>query len=131
MNKKKILLFIILLLSIPTIALAKGGGEDVKFSPLMALGLEAFITIHMSIFVFKPLADMIPNYDSKTIFWTLFIIRALFLLIFDFFVTPWIVIGDFIFVFIGAFVIVPLTKSMTKKTNNFYEYYQYFMLTLF
>ena len=122
MNKKKILLFIILLLSIPTIALAKGGGEDVKFSPLMALGLEAFITIHMSIFVFKPLADMIPNYDSKTIFWTLFIIRALFLLIFDFFVTPWIVIGDFIFVFIGAFVIVPLTKSMTKgmppKTSN-------------
>lgn len=122
MNKKKILLFIILLLSIPTIALAKGGGEDVTFSPLMALGLEAFITIHMSIFVFKPLADMIPNYDSKTIFWTLFIIRALFLLIFDFFVTPWIVIGDFIFVFIGAFVIVPLTKSMTKgmppKTSN-------------
>jgi hypothetical protein len=122
MNKKKILLFIILLLSIPTIALAKGGGEDVTFSPLMALGLEAFITIHMSLFVFKPLADMIPNYDSKTIFWTLFIIRALFLLIFDFFVTPWIVIGDFIFVFIGAFVIVPLTKSMTKgmsqKTSN-------------
>lgn len=122
MNKKKILLFIILLLSIPTLAFAKGGGDDFTFSPLMALGLEAFITIHMSLFVFKPLADAIPNYDSKTIFWTLFIIRALFLLIFDFFVTPWIVIGDFIFVFIGAFVIVPLTKSMTKgmptKTSN-------------
>jgi len=112
MNKKKIILLIILLLCIPTMAFAKG--EEDGISIIFALGMEAFVTIHMSLFVFKPLAEMIPNYETKKVFWTLFIARVCFLLVFDFLVTPAIAFFDFLFVFIGAFLIVPIGMAITK-----------------
>lgn len=109
--KNKILLIISLLL-IPIIVFASDGSND--FSIGIALGMEAFVSIHMSVFVLKPLANMFSKEDSKKTFWTLFVIRACILVFFDFFVTPYIAIYDFIGVFIGAFIIVPICAAITK-----------------
>ena len=117
MNKKKILLFIILLLSIPTMAFAKSG-EDGEISFGLVFFMEAFVTIHMSLFVLKPIAEAVSPNNSKAVFWSLFAIRIVILLFCDFFVTTAIAIIDFIFVFIGAFVIVPVIQLKTKRTQN-------------
>ncbi len=74
----------------------------------MALGMEAFVSIHMSIFVFKPLAALISKKKQKKIFWTLFLIRAAFLLYCDFFVSTGIAFIDFFAVFVGAFIVTPI-----------------------
>lgn len=69
----------------------------------------------MSIFVLSPLAKMISKENSKNVFWILFIIRATVLLICDFLVTPNIAMFDFFMVFIGAFIIVPISKASGIK----------------
>lgn len=50
----------------------------------MALFMEAFVSIHMSVFVLLPLSKMISRENSKKIFWILFWIRIAILLCFDF-----------------------------------------------
>lgn len=112
-TKNKILLIISLLL-IPTIVFASGGNNDFPIG--IALVIEAFVSIHMSVFVLKPLANMFSKENSKKTFWTLFVIRACILVFCDFFVTPFIAIFDFIGVFIGAFIIVPICAAITKKS---------------
>lgn len=111
--KNKILLIISLLL-IPTIVFASGGSNDFPIG--IALGMEAFVSIHMSVFVLEPLANMFSKENSKKTFWTLFVIRACILVFWDFFVTPFIAIFDFIGVFIGAFIIVPICAAITKTS---------------
>lgn len=81
---------------------------------LAALFMEAFVSIHMSAFVLLPLSKMISKENSKKTFWIMFGIRAFILLFFDFFITTGIAIVDFMLVFVGAFIVVPLT--MGKKS---------------
>lgn len=111
LQMKKILSIISLLL-IPTIVFASNGEND--FFALGALGIEAFVSIHMSVFVLKPLAEMFSKENSKKTFWNLFAIRAGILIFCDFFVTPYIAIADFIGVFIGAIIVVPICAKITK-----------------
>lgn len=82
-----------------------------------ALMMEAFVSIHMSVFVLLPLASIISKNNKSIVFWALFIIRVIILLIFDFFVTPSIAIIDFFAVFVGAFIIVPISSVGSFKTS--------------
>ena len=114
---KKIKIFLMgTLLMIPTMVLASSG--DNMFSIGSALGIEAFVSIHMSIFVLIPLSRLISQDNSKKVFWILFILRAAILLFFDFFITTYIAMIDFFAVFIGAFLVVPIL-SLIKKQNPF------------
>lgn len=116
MKIKNGILLIISLLLLPILVFASGGNNDFPIDA--ALGMEAFISIHMSIFVLKPLAEMFSKENSKKLFWTLFAIRAGILIFCDFFVTPSIAIVDFIGVFIGCFIIVPICAAITKTQIN-------------
>lgn len=85
---------------------------------LMALFIEAFVSIHMSVFVLLPLSKMISKENSKKTFWIMFGIRAFILLFFDFFITTGIAIVDFMLVFVGAFIVVPLTMGKNSAENR-------------
>lgn len=111
---KNILIMSVLFL--PTIVVASNGESD--FPVGVALVMEAFVSIHMSVFVLKPLSEMFSKDNSKKTFWTLFSIRAIVLIFCDFFITPSIAIVDFFSVFIGAFVIVPISALITKNNIN-------------
>ena len=84
----------------------------------IAIFMEAFVSIHMSMFVLKPLSEMIAKENSNQLFWTLFGIRAGILLFCDLFVTPFIAILDFFMVFIGAFIVVPVFALVTRTPIN-------------
>lgn len=111
---KKILLMISLLLT-PIMVFASNGDNGIAI--VAALAMEAFVSIHMSIFVFKPLASLISEENSKKTFWILFSVRVAILLFFDFFVTTFIAIFDFVSVFFGAFIvsIISTLKDKNKK----------------
>lgn len=112
MKRKKIFLILMLLL-FPTMVLASNG--DSSQMPVgMAIGMEAFVSIHMSVFVLMPLANIFDPDKSKKLFIKLFVGRAIILLIFDFFITPGIAIVDFLAVFIGAFLVVPIIAKIKK-----------------
>ncbi len=93
--------------------------EGNMFGLAEALGMEAFVSIHMSIFVLSPLAGLIAPRQKKKVFWIMFWIRVAVLLFFDFFVTTGIALVDFMAVFVGAFILVPLKilKSMRGGSN--------------
>lgn len=112
----KKLLSIISLLFMPTLVFASGGNND--FPVGIALGIETLISIPMALFVLNPLTKLFSKEKSKKTFWTLFVIRASILIFCDFFVTPFIAIVDFIAVFIGAFLIVPISFAITKTKIN-------------
>ena len=107
-------LLIILLLFIPTVVLAKNSLEDGGLPLGVALFMEAFVSIHMSVFVLKPLSEIFGKENSKQLFWTLFIIRALILISCDILFTTMIALVDFFAVFIGAMIIVPICAWITK-----------------
>ena len=117
MKKSKLFLIFILLL-IPTFVNASPSLDQNGFTHLFALGMELFVTIHMSIFVFMPLSKIFSK-DEKTskLFWKMFIIRWIILLIFDFFITPLIAIFDFLSVFVGAFIVVPISLKLNNKSR--------------
>ena len=75
MNYKKLkLISVVTLLMMPMIVLADGGES---FIPV-AIGIEAFVTIHMSLFVLMPLSKIL-KYDlteQKRLFWKMFWIRC-------------------------------------------------------
>lgn len=77
--------------------------------------MEAFISIHMSLFVLMPLSKIISKENSKRTFWILFVIRIAILLFFDLFITKGIAIIDFILVFVGAFIIIPIASIKDKE----------------
>lgn len=118
-KNKKILLLSLLLF--PILVNAKNEALD-SFIPgipsSMAIFMELFVSIHMSVFVLKPLSKIISKDDSNKTFWTLFIIRAVILIIFDLFITTSIALVDFFMVFIGAFLIVPIATVINKKKNG-------------
>jgi len=110
---EKVLL--ILMTVFPTLVFASSGNDILSLGA--AIGLELFVSIHMSAFVLYPLANMFnKDGNTKKLFLKLFIIRAAILLFFDIFVTTSIAFFDFILVFIGAFLIVPICSSITKKS---------------
>lgn len=110
LNKK--MMGFIWLLFVPLVVFASSSSD----APLMvALFTEAFVTIHMTVFVIWPLSKLLPFNDSRKTFLTLFIFRIVFLLFCDFFVTPNIFIIDFISIFIGAFIVVPIATVAKRK----------------
>lgn len=113
-NIKKIL--IISLLFVPMIVFAGTGEYIVLF--FAAIMMEAFVSIHMSLFVLKPLSEIFSKDNSKQLFWRLFAIRAVFLLFCDLFIASAIMFIDFISVFIGAFIVVPICASITGTKIN-------------
>ncbi len=76
------------------------------------LFMEAFVTIHMSVFVLWPFAHLIEKENPKKMFWFFFISRIVILMYCNFFVSTMICIVDFFAVFIGAFIVVPVTASI-------------------
>lgn len=114
---KRILIYMLMMM--PSIVFVSNG--ESSFPLGIALGMEAFVSIHMSVFVLIPLSKIISKDNSKQVFWILFGIRAAILLFCDFFVTPGIAIVDFISVFIGAFIVIPIGTAVTKTSiNNLY-----------
>ena len=69
----------------------------------------------MSLLVLMPLSKIISKEDSKKTFWILFGIRVAILLFFDLFITTGIAILDFIAVFIGAFILIPIASIKGGK----------------
>lgn len=117
MKKSKYLLIAMLLL-MPTIVLASDGSGESGIPLVMAIGMEAFVSIHMSAFVLSPLSKIISKDDSKKTFWILFGIRAAILLFCDLFVTTGIAFVDFMAVFVGAFIVIPISAAVTKTPLN-------------
>ena len=115
MKRLKNILMVMLML-FPSVVFASSGENT--FPVGMALGMEAFVSIHMSVFVLIPLSKIISKENNKKTFWILFGIRAAFLIFCDFFITPAIAVVDFIAVFIGAFLIVPISAAITKTPIN-------------
>lgn len=97
---------------IPTFVFADSGSMDIPI--IIVIFIEAFVTLHMSLFVLKPLSNLISQTNSKKVFWILFVSRIIILLIFDFFITPFIAMLDFLLVFVGTFSL-PIISSVTKK----------------
>lgn len=84
-----------------------------------AVIFELFITIHMSLFVLYPIAKII-NDDPKNVkksFIKMFAARAIFLVFTDIFISPTVAIFDFLSLFIGIFILVPICalKLSNKK----------------
>lgn len=114
-NKLKKILFITLLL-IPNIVFASEGESDMDI--VAAIFMEAFVSLHMSFFVLKPLSAMFFKENSKKGFWIMFATRAAVLLFFDFFITTNIAVIDFFAVFVGAFLVVPICSAITRTPIN-------------
>lgn len=85
---------------------------------LGAIVMEAFMSIHMSLFVLSPLSKIISKENSQKIFWILFVIRVVILLFFDIFITPRIALFDFFAVFIGVLIIVPMSAKVKGTSPN-------------
>lgn len=79
----------------------------------VALFMEAFCSMHMSIFVLKPFSQIFFKKNYKKAFITLFVIRAVLLLVLNF-VYPTVAMIDFMMVFFGGFVVVPISAFLTK-----------------
>ena len=114
MKKKYLFLFIMLCL-IPGIVYAEESFSD-AFPLGMAIFMEAFVTIHMTVFVLIPISNMLGGNNSKQLLKILFIGRILILLFCDFFITTAIALVDFLSVFIGAFLVVPICAAITHKS---------------
>ncbi len=86
---------------------------------LVCLGVQLFVTIHMSVFVLLPLSKIFGQENSKKLFWKMFIARWGILLFFDLLINPIsIMIVDFFSIFIGAFAVVPICFMVKKGTNK-------------
>lgn len=86
----------------------------------VVLFVQAFVTIHMSVFVLWPLAKIFGKDKYKQTFMILFIARIIILLILDMTIPVTAMMADFIFIFIGAFLIVPLCSFLTG-TKDIYS----------
>ncbi len=84
---------------------------------LGALFMEAFVSIHMTVFVLSPVVNILNN--PKITLKELFLGRVVILLICDILISPMLTaIIDFMMVFIGVFIIVPIL-AVTRKQNPF------------
>ena len=113
--KNKIFLLVSLLL-VPIAVFAESGGDQMELA--FALGMEAFVTIHMSVFVLLPMSKLLSKDNWKKLFITLFVARAAILLFYDFFITTDIAMLDFFMVFLGAFLVVPITALIKTPKSE-------------
>lgn len=88
-----------------------------EFPMGMALFMEAFCSIHMSVFVLMPLSKIFFKDNFAKAFITMFVIRVVFLLLFNF-ITTYIAVFDFLLVFFGAFIVVPISAALTSTKLN-------------
>lgn len=135
--KKKIISFIFLILFALLLTYLAGVVDYTAASAIvesefddiglgMAIFMEAFVSIHMSVFVLFPLAGIINKNKVPQTFAVLFGIRLVILIIGDIIAPGIMAIIDFMAVFFGAFVIVPLLggfKAVTFKGKNTYNEY--------
>lgn len=84
----------------------------------MAIFMEAFCSIHMSVFVLIPLSKIISKDNDKKVFITLFVIRVIVLLIGDLIAPMFMAMIDFFSVFIGAFIVIPISAAVTGTKIN-------------
>ena len=84
----------------------------------MAIFMEAFCSIHMSVFVLIPLSKMISKDNDKKVFIILFLIRVVILLIGDLVSPMTMALVDFFSVFVGAFLVVPISAAVTGTKIN-------------
>lgn len=84
--------------------------EDMPMAAVIFM--EAFVTIHMSLFVLLPMANIIEKENPMKMFWFFFVARIVMLLYCDFYVSKYVCIVDFLAVFVGAFIIVPLSYAL-------------------
>ena len=84
-----------------------------------ALISEIVITIPLSIFFIFPLASILSKNNKKKTFWYIFILRFLLYIYFDFCVSAWIFIADYIALLIGWFILIP--KVINKKEESTFE----------
>ena len=97
------------------------GAKKVSSDEIMGvIFMEAFVSIHMSVFVLSPLSKILcpSTISNKVFFWILFAIRAIVLFICDFTGFTVIAMYDFFAVFIGAFVLVPLLSVASKAIRK-------------
>lgn len=110
--KKKILLFISLCL-IPSFVFASSNSADIPL--IIALFMEAFVSIHMTLFVLIPLSNIFGGDNPKALLKILFVGRVLILMFFNLFITTNIAVVDFMAVFVGAFLVIPISSVISKK----------------
>lgn len=113
MKKRSLLLMLILM---PTMVFASSGSDAIPLP--MALFMEAFISIHMSLMVLKPLSRIISPNDHNRVFWILSFIRIGVLLYFDFFITTSIALFDFFAVFGGVLLVSVLGSIVGARRNK-------------
>ncbi len=105
--------------------LIDGFTSDMNMPFGILLFIEAFVSIHMTVFVFYPFSYVFFPKRAKLATITLFALRACILLILDFYF-PGIAMSDFHAVFIGAFTVFPLFMIVTFvrsiKTKRPYTY---------
>ena len=108
---------------------AAGSLVESEFDELglgMGIFMEAFVSIHMSVFVLFPLAGIINKNKVTQTFIILFGIRLVILIIGDIISPGLMAIIDFLSVFFGAFIVVPVLgglKAVTFKGQNTYTEY--------
>ena len=107
-------------------AIVEVDGFDDSIPIGIAIFCELFVSIHMSVFVLFPLAGIINRNKTVKIFIILFCFRAIILIIGDILNPTVTMLVDFISVFIGAFILVPILMSFKKvKYNGELAYYEY------
>ena len=104
------------LLLLGLLPLLMGASNTDEGSLFFIIFMELFVSIHMSLFVLWPLSKIWCPYNIKQskFFGVLFLIRAIILIIFDIMGMYSIAMIDFFMVFIGAFIIVPLSPLLVK-----------------
>ena len=118
-TKKKIITVLFIIVGIIDILLLTGNNEETI--PIgWAIFMELFVSIHMSAFVLYPLATIIDDdkQNVKKSFLRMFIARGVFLIFCDIFLSTTVAILDFLSVFIGAFIVVPIFAVVSVKKNG-------------
>ena len=117
-NKKSYILLFLFLLMVPLFVYADS--SDGIFMFFEAVFAEAFLSIHMSLFVISPLSKLLKDdiAEQKKMFWKIFKQRVIILFILDLFIPEIILVIDFLMVFIGAFILVPIVNSSKFKNGK-------------
>lgn len=103
------------ILLIPVMVFASTG-NDREYLGVAIFG-ELLFTPFVSMFVLKPLAVIFSKEKSKTAFWILFSIRVVILSICDFFIPLDIMGMDFLFVFVGTIIVLPICAAISSFLN--------------
>ena len=103
---------------IPTYSYAIAIETNLGGSILFCVSLisEIFITIPMSLFFIWPLAYLSNKKDTKKAFWRIFVLRILIYIYFDFCVSAWIFVADYIALLFAWYVLIP--KVIKERGEN-------------